>query len=236
MSKCFLAAIFSLLVAAAGAQTNADSVAPPNNTDHALPFRVVLPELQLQGIVPIMFVTLVREAGLSGGVAISNQDCSHGPEGSISVPAGTSFDKALRHVAKSKAMSVGQLQDGVANLLPAGGAPPLLQVRIPRFEWDRTAPVREVIGRLHQLPEVSEEALKLGLEEAPLEGGMSAICLGHDCSEKPKPVPSLETEEGATLLTVLNRIVQAHSGAVWGYSEFHHCDKGTLFSLEVLAE
>jgi len=225
-----------LLTSAAGAQTNASPIAADNRV-HAKPSSAVLPELQLQGIVPVMFATLVREAGLSGGVAISNQDCSHGPEGSILIAAGTSFDVALGQVAKSKAMAEGQLRDGVANLLPADGAPPLLQVRIRRFEWDRTTPVREVIDRLRQQPEVSEEATKLGLKEAPFEGsGMSAICLGHDCREKPKPVPAMETEEGATLLTVLNRIVQAHSGAVWSYSEYHHCDSNTLFSLDVLAE
>lgn len=64
---------------------------------------------------------------------------------------------------------------------------------------------------------------------------MSAICIRGNCTEKPKPVPVLETEEGATLLTVLNRIVEAHSRSVWSYSEYH-CGKDTLFSLEVLAD
>jgi signal transduction histidine kinase len=45
----------------------------------------------------------------------------------------------------------------------------------------------------------------------------------------------LETDEGETLLTLLNRIVQAHRGSVWSYSEYR-CGKGTLFSLDVLAE
>ena len=235
MRKHVLTATFCFLVTAAGAQRNANSI-DADNPGQDNPSRVVVQDLQLRGTVPVMFATLVREAGLSGGVAISNRDCSHGPEGSISVPAGTSFYRALGQVAKSKAMSEGQLRGGVANLLPAYGVPPLLQVRLPRFEWDRTTPVREVIDRLRQLPEVSEEALKLGLKEAPLEGsGISAVCLGHDCGEKPKSVPILETEEDATLLTVLNRIVRAHSGAIWSYTEYH-CDKHTLFSLEALAE
>jgi len=234
MSNYILASTVCLLVAVAGAQTNASPTAA-ESLGQENPSRVLVPELQLRGTVPVMFAALVREVGLSGGVAISNRDCSHGPEGSISIPAGTSFDAALGQVVKSKAMSQGRLRDGVANLLPSGPGPPLLQVRIRRFEWDRTTPVREVIDRLRQLPEVSEEASKLGLKEAPIEGGMSAICIGGDCSQKPRPVPVLETEEGATLLTLLNRIVKAHSRAVWSYSEYY-CDEKTLFSLDVLAD
>jgi integrase len=60
---------------------------------------------------------------------------------------------------------------------------------------------------LRQLPEVSEEILRLGLSEAPIEGGMSAICIQDDCGQKPKRLPMLEAEEGETLLTLLNRIV-----------------------------
>ncbi len=93
----------------------------------------------------------------------------------------------------------------------------------------------EVIARLRHSPEVSEEASRLGLKEAPFEGGASVICLRGDCSEKPKPAPMLETDEGATLLTILNRIVEAHNGSVWSYSEYR-CGADTLFSVEVLAE
>jgi hypothetical protein len=234
MRKYVLASVFFLLAEVAGAQTKAGPRASDNpgqqNTS-----RVTVRELKLRGIVSTVFATLVREAGLSGGLAMSSEDCSHGPEISISVPAGTSFEEVLRQLADSNGMSEGHLRDGVANLLPTGAAPPLLRVRISDFEWDRAMPVREVIARLRQSPEVSEEASRLGLKEAPFEGGPSTICIRGDCSEKPKPVPMLETEEGETLLTILNRIVQAHRGSVWGYPEYR-CGADTLFSVEVLAE
>jgi hypothetical protein len=182
-----------------------------------------------------MFGSLVREVGLAGGVAITHEDCSHGQEGAVSVPAGTSFDAALGQVVRNKSMSEGEPRVGVANLLPASGPPPLLLVHIREFEWDRTAPVREVINRLRQLPEVSGETLRLGLREAPIEGGMSVICIQGDCSQQPKPLPVLESEEGEALITMLNRIVQAHRGSVWSYSEYR-CGKDTLFSLDVLSE
>jgi hypothetical protein len=102
-------------------------------------------------------------------------------------------------------------------------------------EWDRSAPLREAIARLRSLPEVSAEALKLGLKEAPFEGGMSQICIRGDCSQKPKPEQALEMEEDVTLITVLNHIARAHAGSIWNYSEYR-CDQNSLFSLGVLAE
>jgi hypothetical protein len=235
MGNYMLASTLCFLLAASEAQTNASRVTAGEPAGQVTAPLVIASELELRGTVPAMFASLVKEVGLAGGVAIPNQDCSHGQEGSLSVPAGTSFDKALGQVVKNKAMSKEHPRVGVANLLPAGGPPPLLLVRIRRFEWDRTAPVIEVINRLRQLPEVSEEIMRLGLREAPIEGGMSAICIQGDCSPKPKPLPVLEAEEGETLLTMLNRIVQAHKGSVWSYSEYR-CGKDTLFSLDVMTD
>jgi hypothetical protein len=227
MNNYILASTFYLLATMAGAQTS-DSAAAAGSVGRVRPLRATVAQLQLRGTVPVMF-------GMSGGVAAAHQDCSHGPEGLIIIPAGSSLDTALGQIAKSNAAFEWQSRDGVADLLPAGVAPALLQVRIGRFDWDETTPVRETISRLRQLPEVSGEASRLGLKEAPIEGGMSAICIAGDCRQKPTPGPKLETEEGATLLTLLNRIVQAHSGSVWSYAEYQ-CGKDTLFSLEVLAE
>ena len=234
MERQIVVAALFLAAWSAGAQTNSGQIDIDNSTYAKRP-SVVLPELQLRGPVSTTFTTLVREAGLSGGVATLNDGCSQGQEVAISLPAGTSFDKALAQVAAIKPKSEWQRRDGVANLFAAGGVPPLLKLRIHSFEWDRNAPIKEVIDRLRQLPEVSEEAIKLGLREAPIGGGTSAICLRGDCSQKPRPATEPETEQDVSLLTLLNRIVQAHSHAVWDYSEYH-CDGGALFSLSALAE
>lgn len=233
MKKLIVVAASFLMVCPVWAQTiNPTTVGTSQSPD---PSVILLPDLQLRGSVSTMFATLVKEAGLSGGIATSNEGCSDGPKSSILVSAGTSFDQAVAQVTRARAASQWKLRDGVANLLPGGFAPPLLQVQVRSFTWDKAAPVREVLDRLRQLPEVTEGASKLGLREAPLEGGSSTICIRGDCSEKPKPQTTLETEEGVALFTVLNRVVQAHSGAVWSYSEYR-CDNGTLFSLGVLSE
>jgi len=233
MSRSILTVTFCLLVTVARAQNaGAPPSDSPRDTRH---LNIALPELELRGTTPVMFATLVREAGLSGGVVISNQECSQGQEFSISVAAGTTLDKALDQVAKVGTTSGWQVQDRVANLLPVGFVPPLLQVHIHKFEWDRAAPLREVIDRLRHLPEVSEGAQRLGLKETPFEGGMSQMCIRGDCTQIPRPEPVPEVEEDATLLSVLNRIVQAHDHAVWNYSEYR-CNKNTQFSLDLMAE
>jgi hypothetical protein len=233
MNKLVVVAALFHMVCSAGAQTTSPTTAgvplSPKSSS------ATLSELQLRGSAPTMFATLVREVGLSGGVATSNEGCSRGAEGTVSVPAGTSFEKAVTQIAKLRTASKWQLDDGVANFFPAGGVPPLLEVQIRSFSWDRATPVREVLDRLRQLPEVIQEASKIGLREAPIEGGSSTICIRGDCSEKTKPATMPETEESVSLLTVLNRLVRAHNGAVWDYSEYR-CDNGSLFSLSVLSE
>ncbi len=192
-------------------------------------------ELQLRGSAPTMFATVVKRAGLSGGVLVSNNGCSHPPEKVLSLPAGIKFENAVARIANLGPKSKWSVQDGVADFLLDGVVSPLLQVQIESFTWDKATPFRVVLGRVRQLPEVIEAASKLGLREAPYGGGASAICVRGGCGEKAQPESVIETEKNVPLLTLLNRVAQAHNGAVWDYSEFH-CDKGTLFSLSVLAE
>jgi hypothetical protein len=182
-----------------------------------------------------MFAALIREAGLSGGVAASNGGCSHPSEKTMSIPAGVNFRSAVTQVANLSPKSKWDVGDGVADFFVDGFVPRLLQVQIQSFTWDRATPFRVVLGRIRQLPEVTESAVKLGLKEAPYGGGASAICVRGDCSKNAQPESLIVTEQNASLLTLLNRVAQAHNGAVWDYSEFH-CDEGTLFSLSALAE
>ena len=69
---------------------------------------------------------------------------------------------------------------------------------------------------------------------APGEGGARALCI-RDCDEKPKAQPIFQVEKDVTLLTLLNRIVRAHNGAIWSYSEYR-CKGGTQFKLVIVAE
>jgi hypothetical protein len=233
MKELIVPVALSLFAWLADAQNapNATAQSPVSSTSSA----VVLPKLELRGSPETMFAELVMEAGLSGGVAVSNRECSHPSKKAVSIPAGGNFENAVAQVAKFGRRSEWNVEDGVANFFPSGVVPPLLQVQIPSFTWDKATPVKEVLGRINHLPEVTESASKLGLTEAPFEGAATTICLRGDCGEKVQPEAVLETEENVPLLVLLNRVVRAHKGAVWNYSEFH-CGKDILYSFSVPAD
>lgn len=99
-----------------------------------------------------------------------------------------------------------------------------------KFTWNRTDSPPEILSRLRQLSEVSAEIRKLGLKEAPIEGGAAAICVPGACQPKPtSEVPKVI--ENVTLLTALNRIVHSRDGAVWIYSEYRWREYSILIEL-----
>ena len=120
------------------------------------------------------------------------------------------------------------------HLYPSAAIPALLRVRIESFTWDRNAPAMESIARLAGAPEVIDKARELGLQMGPYDPSASAVCI-RNCSEEAKPEKSLQTEIDSDLLTILNRIVHAHEGTVWAYSE-HHCDKVSQVRIETVAQ
>ena len=79
----------------------------------------------------------------------------------MSIPAGTNFENAIALVAKLGPGSKWNVQGGVVVFLPDGVVPPLLQVQIQSFAWDKSMPVREVLDRIRQLPEVTGQPRSL---------------------------------------------------------------------------
>jgi hypothetical protein len=197
------------------------------------PSAIVLPNLTLRGTTLETFTKVVTQGGVSGGIA-RVLDCSKGLEKPLQVSEGTSLKQALNTVAGNDTAADWQVTDGVINMLPLGAAvPPLLQVRIHSFQWDKTASVSETISRLVESAEVKEKAQKLGLKTAGFEGKAAAICIRNCPTSKPKAVFVVEPE--ASLLTLLNRVVKAHDRSVWAYSE-SHCGKENTFAVETIAE
>lgn len=194
---------------------------------------LLLPQLELRGSTSTIFAQLVREAGLSGGIATSEEGCLRAPEQAISVAGETKFESAAAQIAKTSTGTGLRRQDGVADLFPSGMVPHLLAMRVS-FDWDDATPVREIVDRLRQLPDVAGEAIRLGLREAPIEGASTSLCI-RNCSEAPTSVPVPQTANQLPLLTVLNRIVLGHKGTVWNYEE-HQCRGARLFSITVIGQ
>lgn len=198
------------------------------------PAAITLPELTLNGTTLETFTRVTITGGMSGGIARVLEGCTQGLQKPLNIRAGMTLSQALDTVAGNDTQSDWQNVDGVVNMLPAGSLPPLLQVRIHSFKWDKNAPAAESIAQLRDSAEVVERAKQLGLEAGPYEGSPSAICI-RNCSDLPKLQPSFEIEKDATLLTLLNRIVHAHQRTVWAYSE-NHCGSSKRFSLETIAQ
>lgn len=192
-------------------------------------------DLTLEGTTPTMAASLIRNAGLSGGVATLHEDCSQGSVKSVSIAAGVQLGDALNRISALDTPTRWEIHDRIVNGLPVGDIPTLLEVRVGRIEWDRAASVRELIDQVKQRPEVTRKALELRLSEAPFEGGSGTLCLRGDCGSPPRPETQLETDQDITLIALLNRIVTAHKGAVWSYSEYR-CADGAKFSLSALSE
>lgn len=226
-----IVALLVVLIAFLSPHSSSQQTRPDSSPASSIP---PLPKLELKGSIPTIFANLIHEANLSGGVADFDQPCSRSEE-SMSIPAGTNFDTALAEFGKLRSRSAWKHDDGVANLFPTGAVPQLLQVQIASFTWDDTSPISEVLTRVRRLPEVTQEVWRLGLREAPIEGGATVICIRGDCTQQPRPQPSLETEKEVPLVTLLNHIVEAHKGAVWDYEE-HRCGSSTIFSLTVISE
>jgi hypothetical protein len=196
---------------------------------------ISLPDMALQGTTLETFTKVVTQTGLSGGIIQVFDDCSKGLQKPLTISEGTSLTQALDMVAGNDTREDWRVSAGIINMIPASNTlPPLLQVQIHGFKWDKTAPLRETILALVNSQEVTEKALQLGLKKADFEGAASAICI-RNCSLNEKPKPSIIVEPDSTLLALLNRVIQAHDHSVWSYRE-NNCSGKSTFMLEVIAD
>src|SRR5260370_18086273 len=101
------------------------------------PSAVLLPSIELKGTTIAMFATLMQTTGLSGGIATAQRDCTHGHEGTFSLPAGTSLAEALNVIASDEGLTW-QINDNVINMGPSAALPSLLDMYVSSFYWDRT--------------------------------------------------------------------------------------------------
>lgn len=231
--KLLVAITFYLLAQLSSGQqgraTGAASAPPQAN-----PAVILLPELRVEGVPVEVFTRVLKAAGMPGGVVVEDPACSYGPKVSFLIQAGTTLGQALDKIATATSSSW-QIDHGAVNIFPASGTPPLLDLRIESFEWDKSMSARETVGRLAIMPEVLQRIHELGLRQGRAEGGATAVCIIGDCAPKPKPTPALETERDTPLLSILNRVAVAHGQAVWTYMEFH-CENQTNYALYAYAE
>lgn len=107
-----------------------------------------------------------------------------------------------------------QMQDGVVNLLPVKGEPPLLQTHLHEYEVEDLSSALEALDRLLALPEVRKRMVDLRLKQ-----GLTLV----KSLSSPNPAKFSVKQSGGTLRQALNAIALAQGRAIWEYVEIH-CD------------
>jgi len=221
----FALVLFLMLMPALPAQGQYQDPAPNRQATRTKLSQMIL-HSALEATPFETFGTLIRTAGVSGGIVNLYQDCSAESKRVISIAEESPLDQAFDTLATS-IDSQWHVQNGVINMLPQGNVR-LLLIHITRFEWDKVAPLDGVLRRVSNLPEVLQGAQDLGLSPQPFEHASGVICIRNCPVEKPKP--EIIVERDVDLLTLLNHVVAEHPGASWAYWEHHRCSNGTLFA------
>ena len=107
-----------------------------------------------------------------------------------------------------------QVEEGVVNLLPASGEPPLLGVRISDFHVENVAEASDALSKLLALPEV-----KRRMSDLRLKHGLNIFV----SPSQPRPKEFSVSCKGVTLREALNSIARAQGRAIWQYTEIR-CD------------
>lgn len=126
-------------------------------------------------------------------------------------PTGMSAREVLDSIVAADPRYRWSLEDGVINVLPAAGHPPLLDVRLAEFKGEAT--VCGLFGALRESPEVRRRAAELGFDTGqPSDDANGYIIMGG--------IPSTYEIHcrDCTVLEVLNEIAR-QTESTWMYRE-----------------
>jgi hypothetical protein len=154
---------------------------------------------------PAAFRVSILRASLPGGAAMvvgcqENLKRHWNPQGESLgqvLNEMTAFDKSYRW----------EVQDGVINLLPTAGEPPLLKTRLDEFKIESTSSW-SVVSQLMTTPQIQQAMRDLGLQ-----AGITII------NYSPRATAVSVRFKGGTLRQALNSIAVAYGTDVWDYQE-----------------
>ena len=127
-------------------------------------------------------------------------------------PQGESLAQVLNEMTAVDKSYRWEVQDGVINLLPTAGEPPLLKTQLSEFRIESNSSLT-ALSQLKTKPQIRGAMQDLGLQE-----GITLI------SYSPLPTAFSVQFKGGTLRQALNAIAVAHGTDVWDYQEIR-CGK-----------
>jgi hypothetical protein len=180
-------------------------------------------EVKLQDTTTFFLNRLIAAGNPPGGFAIVKGCEDAEPEVQPLGPTDSTLGEVLDKLVVNDPGFTYSMDDGVVNLVPYQGAPPLLNVRISSFDVEDESIERPFI-RLVNSPEV--------LKAEPSVGITGTKRLQQFVGAQPAPPvpgrPQVEPKKftlhlrNVTLMEALNALVRARGRGVWSYEE-HIC-------------
>lgn len=169
---------------------------------------------------------VLRSQGAPGGLALLPQ-C--GEEERLAVPGGATLPELLDSLVAATPQYKWQSEHGVVNIIPAGGAPPLLDVRVARFRAAKVKTPDEALGNLLETPEVREAMPRPDVGWRLLRGKLSSYGPNAEGSEAAKTFSV--SLDNLTVREALNAIARAHGRAMWTLRA-NNCGRANFFELD----
>lgn len=144
-------------------------------------------------------------------------------------PSGSSLHDVLEAIIAADPQYRWEVEGGVVNLVPHGGVPAFLNIRIAKFEVETAGGVNEVLVQLLATPEVRKGVDGLSASSRLLRGGLGYFEIGKESEEGNVQKLSINLKN-VTVYEALNAIAKAHGNAIWSYTE-HRCGSDA-FSLD----
>jgi hypothetical protein len=223
--------MIAALIAGAPAMVSAQEV--------ALQERLEAEQIYLQWDVSVdlgsaqeAFAEVLRSAERPGGT-VTLSGCGEPARGPMYAPGQSSVASALYRLTAVYPGYYWTVQGGVIDLLPKQNQPPVMDVRVQRFEWDTRTAMRLSVENVFQVAAVKDRLAGLGVTDAP-NGGFGLQRPPRVINGIPVPEPPPKGRkwqvENVTVLVALNVIAASYGTGFWHYDEWA-CGGRKVYSL-----
>jgi hypothetical protein len=200
----------------------------PSGDAEVLQRRVAIGDLGKFPPITALMIAL-NNAKVPGGI-VKIKSCQEQQKKNMS-STGSSMRNVLDAFVMADPQYKWQIEDGVVNLVPATGDPPLLDVRIPEFKVENVETLDDAASRLLATPSVKKGITALGLEQGVQRLSGPGYYLPPDSRKEDSTHKLTVTGKNLSLREALNTIVRVRGSGVWLYTE-NHCRGRKEFSVK----
>ena len=184
--------------------------------------------INLNDVTTINAMTsLLSGAGVPGGIAIVTE-CGEDIRYTFA-SSGSTLRNTLDAIVSANPQFSWQVSDGVVNVSPLAGDPPLLSLTIGELRLNGAHSTDEAANQLFAIPEIQKRLAELHLSYGYTRFGIRDLKRPGSAPDKEEQRYNL-TLKNVTVRDALNAIARAHGKAVWLYRE-RHCNGSTEFQI-----